>query len=176
MAERGLTRQSDLEELSAWMDGELTPEAAQRVARLVRSDPAWQATWEQFRRLEQAMGLLGPVSPPSDLTEPIVRAAHRRRRLVRAAEVFGPLAAAAGILLAVVLAWPGGKAPPTALGGTEAKIASVLKDVRAQDRPIVQNLGFFRNLQQVEEYEPVRDVVDGETLSALAALESGSRM
>ena len=71
MSER-LERQSDLEQLSAWMDGELDAPAAEGVARLVREDPAWRAAWEEFRAVDWALDLCPPVGPRRDLTEEIV--------------------------------------------------------------------------------------------------------
>lgn len=172
MSEHGLTRQSDLDELSAWLDGELDPPSAERVARLVCSDPDWQATCEQFRAVSACMELLPPVGPARDLTDGIVRTARRRRRIGRAAGVLVPLAAAAGLAVAVMLAWPSRPAGPEAPAGVQAKIETILEDVPRQDRPIVRNLSFFQNYREVVDYQQVRQIVDAETVSALADMEA----
>ncbi len=161
------------------MDGELSGPQAKRVAGLVETDPRWRADFEQFRAVDRLTGLIERVRPESDLTDRIVRSARRRRRLVRVAQVVGPMAAAACIILALRL---GGQAPkpvtegrPPA-GGAEAKIAAILKDVPAEDRFIVRNLSLFRHYDEVAKYQQVRDLADAETLSALAEMENSNEM
>ena len=171
MAEHGLSRQSDMDDLSAWMDGELAPQAARRVERLVRDDPNWRRTHQQFQAVEAGMKLLPQPRPRRDLTETILRAARRRRRMIRAAEVLAPLAAA-GLLLAVVLNWAGGPTTPAMPSGLEARMAAVLGDLPKEDWFIVQNLSLFRNYDEVVDYQEVQEIVDGDTLTALAALEA----
>jgi len=172
MSER-LERHSDLEQLSAWMDGELDASAAEGVARLVREDPAWRAAWEEFRAVDSALDLCPPVGPRRDLTEEIVQAARRQRLLRRAVRIAAPLAAAAAVIIAVYLAWPQQQTPPTALMETvKNEITKALQDVPQEDQFIVRKLSFFENYPEVKRYQQVRDVVDAETLSALAALES----
>ncbi len=165
----GLQRQSDLEALVAWMDGELPAAEAERVARLVREDPAWRATHGQFLAVDRAVELAGAVSPGPDLTDRIVRAARRRGAWSWTLRIAAP--AAAAILLVVVLAWPG--RPPPSVSPIEAKIAAVLKDVPAGDRFIVQKLSLFENYEVIDRFEQIRDVADLDTLSALVDLESG---
>ena len=172
MSER-LERQSDLEQLSAWMDGELDASAAERVARLVREDPAWRASHEEFRAVDSALDVCSPVGPRRDLTEQIVQAARRQRLWRRVAAIAAPLAAAAAMVIAVYVARPREQAPPTALmQAVEEEISEALRDVPQEDQLIVRKLTFFENYPEVKRYQQVRDVVDAETLSALAALES----
>ena len=173
MADRGLTSQADVEALTAWMDGELDAPSAERVAGRVAPDPHWRQTPGEFRAVTAAMGALRPPRPRRDLTEPIVHAALRRRRWVRAAEIAAPLAAAAGIILAVWLAWPGESASPTQPVALEAKIAKILEDVPQAERFIVLNLSFFRHYDDVVAYRQVHPIVDVETLKALEDLERG---
>ncbi len=177
-----MNRQLDIEDLIAWMDGELSGDDARRVARLVETDPHWQADFKQFRAVDHLTGLIEPARPGRDLTDRIVRSAHqsgrqvyRRRRLVRVVKIVAPLAAAACIILAL---WFGGPAPkpktegqPPAVGVT-AEIAAILKDVPQADRFIVQNLPLFRNYQKVTQYQQVCDLADAETLSALTEMEN----
>ncbi len=152
------------------MDGELSGPQARRVAGLVETDPAWRADFEQFRAVDRLAGLLEPVRPERDLTDRIVRSAHRRKRLVRAVQIVGPLAAAACIILALRFGGQETKDPSPTVG-MEARIATILKDVPAEDRFIVQNLPLFRHYDEVDQYRQVRDLADAETLSALVKLE-----
>ena len=200
MAEHGLKRESDLEELSAWLDGELEPSAAGRVERLVATDPDWRATHEQFLAVDAAMKLLPPARPRRDLADRIVSRAFRRRRVVRAVMVAVPLAAA-GIIVAMLLAWPGkppareapvglatgveevqenalAEKPVTqeALAGVELEIERILRDVRPEHRYIVRELSLFENYNEVLDYEQVHEIVDGKTISALAALEAAGKL
>lgn len=169
-----LERQSDLEQLSAWMDGELDPPAGESVARLVREDPIWRATWEEFRAVDSALEACPPVRPRRDLTDRIVRAARRQRLWSRAVRIAAPLAAAAAVILAVYLAWPQRQTPaPTLMQEVEKEITRTLHDLPKEDQLIVRKLSFFENYPEVKRYQRVREVVDPETLSALAALEAG---
>lgn len=197
MDDTGLKRQSDIEELSAWMDGELPEQQAERVARLVETDSDWQATFEQFRAVDRAADLLEPARPAPDLAERIVRLARRRRGLVRMARIAAPLAAAACIAVALWLgiaqfdrtrphrpvgtdtgriASTGDDTGNRATTGLEAQIATVLKDLQPEDRFIVRQLPLFRNYDQVTQYQKVSDLADAETLSALAALDNTKEM
>lgn len=200
MAEHGLKRESDLEELSAWLDGELEPSAAERVERLVATDPDWRATHEQFLAVDAAMKLLPPARPRRDLADRIVSRAFRRRRVVRAVVVAAPLAAA-GIIVAILLAWPGKpparEAPPglatgveevqkdalaekpvtqEALAAVELEIERILRDVRPEYRYIVRELSLFENYNEVLDYEQVHEIVDDKTISALVALEAAGKL
>ena len=201
MAEHGLKREPDLEELSAWLDGELEPSAAGRVERMVATDPDWRATHEQFLAVDAAMKLLPPARPRRDLADRIVSRAFRRRRVVRAVAVAVPLAAAAGIIVAILLAWPGkppareapgglatgveevqknalAEKPVTqeALAAVELEIERILRDVRPEHRYIVRELSLFENYNEVLDYEQVHEIVDVKTISALAALEAEGKL
>jgi len=172
MADRGLRRQSDIEELTAWLDGELDPPAADRVARLVAEDPHWQRTHEQFCQVAAAMELLRPAQPKQDLTDGIVRAAHRRRRRNRVIQVGTSVAAAAGILLAVLLVPPSRPPTPPKSDDVEALIAKTLDEIPAEDRFIVQNLSLFQQYEEIADYQLVRQIVDTQTLECLDAAEA----
>ena len=172
MADRGLRRQSDIEELTAWLDGELDPPAAERVARLVAEDADWRSTHEQFLQVAAAMELLRPAGPKQDLTDGIVRAAHRRRRRNRVIQVGTSVAAAAGILLAVLLTPLSRPATPPGSDDVEALIAKTLDEIPAEERFIVQNLSLFQQYEEIVDYQLVRQVVDTRTLECLEAAEA----
>lgn len=172
MAANGLNRQPDIEDLSAWMDGELASDGSRRVAELVREDPDWQATHRQFLALDAALGRLEAPAAEPDLTDRILAATHRpgvARRLLRA---LVPLAAAAAIVLAVTI-FAGRTKPPASV---QEVIAHALRDVPKDDRLMVEQLGLFQNYRDVVAYEQVRSVIDGETLTALARLEAQEAM
>ena len=169
-----LTRESDIEDLVAWMDDELGDERAAQVAELVRTDPAWQTAHEQFHAVDTALDAWTVPAPSAGLSERIVRSAHRNAFWRRTLQVAGPLAAAAAIVLAVFVgvrptqpAGPGPSGSPI-----EAAIAKTLQGVPAEDQLLVQNLPFFQNYQEVVSYQDVSDVVDAETLSALSAIDA----
>ena len=170
MNARGALEQSDLEALSAWIDGELDAADAERVGRLVETDPAWGAVHRQFAALDEALEAMPAPRPRRGLARQIVRAATRRRLARRVIRIAAPLAAAAAVVVAV-LALTSTERPP---GGVEGKIARHLADVAPGDRPLVANLQLFGPL--VDTYTNVRDVADAETLAALASLEAGEGM
>lgn len=172
---------SDIENLIAWMDGELSEADAQRIAELVETDPAWREAFEQFNAVDRLTGLIEPAKPRRDLTDQIIHAATRRksRLIIRVARIAAPLAAAACIIAAIHLGGPDQKPvtddkPPVV--GIAAKVASILKDVEAEDRFIVQNLSLFRNYDEVTRYQQVGDLADAETLSALIEIDNSEEM
>ena len=171
-----LQRQSDIESLSAWMDGELPPDEAAHVAALVQSDPVWKATHREFLAVDEALEQLPPARPRQPLTDRIVRAATRRRSLAaQVIRIAAPLAAAAAIVLVVWTVWfAGDNRPPVAPGpiaGMAKAINEHLATVAAEDRLLVAHLRLFE--PDVEAYQAVRDIADADTLAALASLEMG---
>ena len=65
------------------------------------------------------------------------------------------------------------KTPPQPTqASVQALIDKTLQDVPEQDRDLVVNIELWQNYDAVESFCDVRSVVDGETLSALAALEA----
>ena len=177
----GLLRQSDIEELTAWLDGELDGPAAERVARLVREDDAWRTTFEQFRAVDAAVELVGAPEPRRDLTHTILAAvaADRPSAWRAAIRIAGGMAAAAAILLAVYAATrdsgdpePADE-PVIAQTAIEKEIAQALDGVATDDQFIVQNLSLFQDYENVGRYEQVRDLADADTLVELAKLEAG---
>lgn len=173
MAANGLKRQSEIEELVAWMDGELPPDQAARVAGLVRQDPPWQATYREFLAVDAALDRLEVPPPSAHLTDRIVRAARRRQMAGRVFRALAPLAAAAAIILAV---WLGSRGPEPVAPSVEQIIAEALADVPKEDRFMVENMSMFQNYRDIVSYEEIRSVVDGKTLTALARLEAAGNL
>jgi len=186
MDENDLMKQSDLEQLSAWMDGELPSDQADHIAKLVEQDDDWRAAYEQFCAVDQVASMLaGTITPPKDLPERIIRTVYRRRRIIKVLRIAAPVAAAACILIAL---WVGGVfsrqgvrqttsiVPQKSIVKIEKKIDTILKDINPEDRFIVQNLTLFKEYPRIEEYRKIAEVVDADTLSALEVLEGTGRM
>ena len=120
--------QSDWEAISAWRDGELSAEEADRVATRVRKDPVWAAMADELTSLHEALGTWDAPAPPAGLADRIVRSARPRGR--RWWTWATPLATAAAILVAITVGyWPTGT-PPTAAS------ASVPEEVLREGLPL----------------------------------------
>ncbi len=176
----GLDKQADIEDLSAWMDGELSAPDARRVAGLVRTDAGWRAAYEQFQAVDEALEGVSAPRAGRPLADEIVRAAHRRRLVRRVIRFAAPVAAAAAVLLAVWLArQPAGPQPvqpQERLTSIEKQFAGNLPGVPPQEWFLVLKLPMFENLPEIETYQQVRDVADEATLAALAGLEEDKDM
>jgi anti-sigma factor RsiW len=96
--------QSELEDLSAFIDGELPDERAAEVQRLVDAEPAWQAAWQDMTAVDAAMDAYDAPAAPPDLAARI-SASVRQAAPARSPLVYwlAPLAAAAAIVLAVLV-------------------------------------------------------------------------
>ena len=90
------------ETLSAYLDGELSPEEAARVEQALRADPALEAELTTLRAVDRALDVLPGCEAPDDL-EQRVRAALATRRRGRLIMLVSAAAAAAAILVAVLL-------------------------------------------------------------------------
>lgn len=174
MSGNGLS-ESDLELLSAWMDGELAADQAARVAGLVATEPPWRQAHREFLAIDAGLGAMPAPELRSELTDRIVNAARGQRRFRRIVAVAGSLAVAAAVVLAVWLVRPGQMAPPpeapVARSPVEDQIDAALIDVPAEDRFIVRKLGFFREYPDLAEYRELSDLADAKTLSELAKLD-----
>jgi len=93
------------ERIHEYFDGRLSPEEKARFERELAADPSLRERLAELRELDAALGTLPGHAAPGDFTERVVRAAHRRPAgaILR---ILVPLAAAAGILVAVLLLWP----------------------------------------------------------------------
>ncbi len=65
--------QSDLDDLSAFVDGELDEPRRSEVESLVAGDPRWAAEYEQLLRIDRALDCLIAPEPPSDLPDRMIR-------------------------------------------------------------------------------------------------------
>ena len=107
---------NDRELLHAYFDGELSGEEAARFERTLAADPALAARLQELRSLDDALdGLPGHEAAAVFRDQVLVRA--RRARRGRIVGLLAPLAAAAAVLLAVLLA----QAPP---GGIDTEVVA----------------------------------------------------
>jgi len=170
MSER--LRQSDFEDLSAYLDGELPAERAAVVERLVTEDPAWRRAAGEVKALHQALESWAAPSSPEGLAERIIRGVRRTGRpkpkVIRVARWLVP-AAAAAILLVVALTWQRRPAPPAPPG--EGIVQSALRTLPAEDRFVVENLEFFENYELYSLVAENEALLDTRTLEAIDSLE-----
>lgn len=167
-------KQSEMEDLWAWFDGELDGDRKDEVERLVATDPAWKQEYERLIRLDELLAsCVIPADqraamslPETDLAERIIRnvrrAARPRRLVIRLAAAAGAAAAIAAAILVAIL-W-GKPAAPLRTG--EDVVAKALDGVAAKDRFVVENLDFFEDYDVLENYE---------SLEAIDRLESRSK-
>jgi anti-sigma factor RsiW len=87
--------------LHDYLDGNLPPDEKARFEAALASDPDLRGRLRELHELDDALGTLPGHAAPRDFTARVVRAARRRRwgAILRLAV---PLAAAAGVALAVL--------------------------------------------------------------------------
>jgi anti-sigma factor RsiW len=98
------------EKLHEYFDGQLPPEERARFERELAADPRLSGRLRDLREMDDALGARPGHSAPPDFTARVVRAARRRRRglILRVAL---PLAAAAGVMIAVLFLRPSPRPP-----------------------------------------------------------------
>jgi len=64
--------QSDFEDLSAHLDGQLPADRASAVEELIRTDAAWGDQWNRLQALDGALDAYDTPAPPSDLVDRIL--------------------------------------------------------------------------------------------------------
>ena len=171
---------SEADELSAYLDGELPAEAAEAVAVSVRDVPAWRQTLCDYRDLDALLDRYTAPSAPAGLARRVtafVRRRTRRRRVLAAGRWLAPVAAAALVLIGLAL-FDGWRRPPVAgQGQTQAAVSAELQEsaafeaVPVQERPALQE-EIIRHLDFFQDYEVVADL---ETLEAIEKLDEEAR-
>ncbi len=183
---RDLT-ESEIEDLSAYMDGECPAERAAAIERGFQTDPAWRETRRDFEEVESLLDCYTAPPASTELTGRIMLAVQkqtRRRRALRVASWLAPAAAAAAILLVGLAVfsggWLDGPERPIAGGGQETGTVIVepelaqsaaFQAVPAEQRPALQE-EIIRNLTFFNDYEVVADF---ETLQAIEQIDSEER-
>lgn len=103
-----------LEQLSAWMDGELPADQARFLQRRLAADPALRATWERWRRGADALSRRPVRAMPAGFPE---RIASRLAAPARARRWAAGLAAALLAALVLPSAMEDRQPAPAALAG-----------------------------------------------------------
>jgi negative regulator of sigma E activity len=182
--------QHEIDQLSAYLDGELSPGERGELEQQLEARPQLAAELEKLRRLDGLLGVYNAPAPSGALRGQILRAAWsqpRRPAVLRMAPWAAAAAVAAAIVLAVVLglgpgqdqpgqlAGGGGNAsnaPVVELGGPSDEIVSErLAQVAREDQFVVEHLGFFTNYDLAQDL--VEADIDAETMAALDQLERG---
>lgn len=160
---------SELAELSAYLDGELSSQRAEEISRLLEQDDALAAAAGQLRAVDGALDLLEVPPAAADLADRIVAAveAERRAAVVKLAKYLAPLAAAAVFVAALSFWQPFSHKPATSGSAPVAESAqAVPADGKAVEEFARDNLDFFQDYEVVANYETIEamdalDVRDG---------------
>jgi anti-sigma factor RsiW len=153
----------NIEELSAYVDGELPGPRAAIVAKLVEHNPVWARALAEMRAVDDALDQWCVPGVPAGLAEQIVLASRREVGRLRwwALRVSASIAAAAAIVLVALVLRGGGDLTTDPHVTSEHAVANA--EIREEDeRLIVENLDFFRDFEVVDNYE---------TLEAIERLE-----
>lgn len=157
--------EQQLEQLSAWMDGELEPAEAQRVQRLVADEPAWAEEHARLLALDRRLDAWAAPAPRDALAGQIVAAAHRSRRRLVLVRWLTPAAAAAAIVLAVVLLHAGPTNQPS--------------QPAAQATPSIADFAKAAPALPTGDHRPIRTIADrlngGRSWEELSAGEQDAR-
>ncbi len=98
--------QSELEQLSAYFDGELPAEEAARIQSLIATDSAWAEALGDLQALDTAMDVYTAAPAQADLAGRIIAAARRERTgsnlTIKLVKYLAPLAAAAAAIVVYV--------------------------------------------------------------------------
>ncbi len=65
--------QSDFEDLTAYLDGQLSADRARAVENLIRTDPAWAGERDRLEAVDRLLDVYDVPAPPSDLDDRILR-------------------------------------------------------------------------------------------------------
>ncbi len=132
-------RQSDIEALSAWLDGELSRPQRNRLEKRLAQEPDLARVEQEMRRIDRALDTWQVPSASPKLAERIkanIRRSDRNRLFFRIARWGAAASAAAAVLLAAVFWFPSDPSEhltqqgPISLGQTEEPI--LVKLDRAQ--------------------------------------------
>lgn len=180
---RDLT-ESEIEDLSAYLDGELPAERAEAIDRGFQADPAWRETRREFEEVDRLLDCYTVPPTSAELTGRIKSAVQkhaRRRQALRSVGWLAPVAAAAAIIVIGLAVFSSDwlARPQTDIadgGGTtivkpELAQSTAFKAVPVEQRPALQE-EIIRNLTFFSDYEVVADF---ETLQAIEQIDSEDR-
>ena len=155
-------KQSDYDDLSAYVDGELHSARHAEVERLVRTDLTWQGEMEEIRRLNEVMAALDVPLAADDLPERIISTVHQRVHAkhwawaMRLGASIGVAAAAAVVIVAIILT---NKTTNVSTTPPLVPVASTTSQITEQnDKQIIETLDFYRDFEILENYETIEAI------------------
>ncbi len=175
----GKLEQSEIEQIHAFLDGELPAEQAEPVAARIERDPTFSAEANAYRQLDAFLDTWQAPPLRRDLTQAILARTARKREVPAWVRVLAPVAAAAMIFVVV---WgfhavggsetgTPGRTPIVTNNGSNADtggktpLQKELAGLSAEDQFVVENLDLFVNYEILSSFE---------TLEAIERLESGT--
>lgn len=174
-------QQSELEMLSAFMDGQVGDAQARELQRRIADDGAWAQAAQELRELNALLDTWQAPAVRPGLAGQIAHNARRqpRRRLAIPLWISGLSAAAALVIAFTVLvsskpADHASQPPVVQAGPTETpKVHDALAGIDTPDQFIVENLGFFREMEYAQAMAEAE--IDPQTLDALDTLDRQGR-
>ena len=173
--------QSEMEQLNAWLDGELEAAEASQVEAMIASDAAWAQAARELQSLDNLLGEYTVPAAPVELAGRIIEAARREQPTsqwtIRLVKYLAPVAAAAAVLIAI---WHYGvtsnqvSSNNPGVAATNSPRANQVANNKSQqelDNVIVEHLPFFKQYESAEKVSHNDAVVDDATLQALDQLE-----
>jgi anti-sigma-K factor RskA len=163
--------QSDLEQLSAYLDGELEAEQARQVEAMLAGDGRWQRAARELKALDETLDQWTAPPAPAGLAERIIAASRQEKQapalVIRLVKYLTPVAAAAAVAVAYLAFF---NHPQTNTPATETPIVSAA-DKAAVDGLVVEHLDFFKQYRSLETISHNDTVVDEATLKAIDHIE-----
>ncbi len=138
--------QREIEDLSAWLDGELAPQEAHRLEQAVAGDAALAEARRELQKLDELLEAYTVPAPADDLADRVasgVRRARRQAVVIRLARWLVPAAAAAAVIIAAVLMNLAGTGEPPS--GTPAPIVKAPTPVPSPAPVAAAAVSFFEN-------------------------------
>jgi anti-sigma factor RsiW len=166
MMNRELT-QLELEDLSAYVDGELAADRAAQVAGLIASDAAWARAYADLKALDGLLGSVAAPTVPADLAERIIANVGPQpasRRVIRMPWLKAAAAAAAAVLIAVG-AWNLMPRQNQQVAGGAFSQSESVAEAQQVEAFAQENLDFLQNMDILKDYD---------TLAAIERLEQSS--
>ena len=154
--------QPELEQLSAFFDGELPADQAEAFERRLEAEPRLQRALAQMKALDAALDAWQVPAAAADLPERVLASVRRKTRqspvILRLVRWAGAAAAAAAVIVGAIR-WMGPKDTPRDAGQV------VQNEPAVEDALIVRHLDFFENyevLANLETLEAIEQIEDGE--------------
>ena len=113
---------TELETISAWMDGELDPDESRQVECRVQEDPDWAEAYRQFQMVDTALDCMETPSVPDALKSKIVASASLRSRSDVLRKILTAVSVAAVIAISVSIYLHMGNPPEENTGTTAVQV------------------------------------------------------